>query len=124
MTNICNVKVVHIRPQYQNLKQWCEDKDNVYIARKGIVFVPTGPLTTERYPSEDSVWANPFKIGKDLTRDDCCAKYQEYISNRLEREPLLVKELLKLKGKNLGCWCVPERCHGEILLELIEKYDK
>lgn len=27
-----------------------------------------------------------------------------------------------MKGKNLGCWCHPEPCHEDILLELIEKY--
>ncbi len=24
-----------------------------------------------------------------------------------------------MKGKNLGCWCAPEPCHGNILLELL-----
>jgi len=27
-----------------------------------------------------------------------------------------------MKGKNLGCWCFPEPCHGNVLLELIDEY--
>ena len=29
-----------------------------------------------------------------------------------------------MKGKNLGCWCNPEPCHGDVLLELIDLYTK
>jgi hypothetical protein len=33
-----------------------------------------------------------------------------------------LKQLRELKGKELGCWCKPNKCHGDILLELIDKY--
>jgi hypothetical protein len=26
--------------------------------------------------------------------------------------------LPELRGKDLACWCAPERCHGQVLLEL------
>jgi hypothetical protein len=39
-----------LRPKYKNLKEWCEDKNNVYIRRGGIVFIDN-----ERYPKSDSV---------------------------------------------------------------------
>ncbi len=29
--------------------------------------------------------------------------------------------LHKLKGKRLGCWCHPDKCHGDILVELLEE---
>ena len=41
--------------------------------------------------------------------------------DRLSKEPELRKELLNLKGKNLGCWCKPERCHGDTLIECINE---
>jgi len=28
-----------------------------------------------------------------------------------------------MKGKNIGCWCFPEPCHGDVLLELIDNYE-
>ena len=31
-------------------------------------------------------------------------------------------DLFELKDKTLGCWCYPEKCHGDVLIELVEKY--
>ena len=125
-TTLVNVKVAHIRPQYDNLKEWCDDENNVYIARKGVVFVPDGNGGKVRYPPSDSTWANPFKLpkGKNTEEDRVVVskKYEEYIRERLDNEPGLVEQLLTLRGKNLGCWCVPKTCHGKILLTLLEEY--
>ena len=49
-------------------------------------------------------------------------KYREYIIKKLDKDPELVKELRQLKGKNLGCWCKPNDCHGDVLIELINEY--
>ena len=75
-----------------------------------------------RFPQYSSNFANPYKIGKDGSREEILVKYKDYIVNKLKNDKELVMELLSLKGKNLGCWCCPERCHGEILLELIDTY--
>ncbi len=113
---VVNCKVGYIRPKYENLREWMKDPEHVYIARRGVVFVEG-----ERFPKQDSVWANPFKIGKDGNREEVIAKYETYIRDRLVKEPALKEELLKLKGKCLGCWCAPEPCHGDVLLKLIEE---
>jgi hypothetical protein len=120
-TKVVNVKVQYIRPKYNNLKEWCEDPNNIYIARKGVVFVKT-ETGKERYPKQDSIWANPFKIDKDNERENLIDKYRTYIFDKLEKEPQLRVELKKLQSKSLGCWCKPEACHGDVLLEAIEKY--
>lgn len=62
-----------------------------------------------------SKWANPFRIGRDGTREEVIAKYREYII----REPELLSALPELRGKILACWCRPARCHGDVLLELL-----
>ncbi len=111
-----NVKVKFIRPKYDNLKEWMQDNNNVYIGRGGVVFVDN-----ERYPKEKSVWSNPFKIGKDRNRDEVLDKYEKYIRDLLKKNSKLIEELLMLKGKNLGCWCVPNKCHGHILLKIINE---
>lgn len=125
-TKLVNVRVANIRPQYENLKEWCEDEDNVYIGRKGIVFVPDATGGKSRYPASDSLWANPFKLPKGKDKEDdrtsVIDQYETYIRERLENEPDLVEELLLLQGKNLGCWCTPKPCHGNVLLRLIEEY--
>ena len=64
-----------------------------------------------------SKWHNPFRIDKDGTRDEVIAMYKSYIFHN----PLLVSSLHELKDKRLGCWCKPEPCHGEVLVELIDE---
>ena len=36
----------------------------------------------------------------------------------LLQQPNLLAALPELRGKDLVCWCAPERCHGDILIEL------
>lgn len=114
-TNIVNCKVGFIRPEYNNLKEWIDDKKNVYIGRKGVVFVDG-----KRFPEENSIFANPYKVGKDGTREVVIDKYKKYIEEKMKTDKTLVSELKLLKGKNLGCWCYPEKCHGNVLVELCE----
>ncbi len=116
--SVVNVKVAHIRPLgYQTLKDWIADDRNVYVGRAGVVFVDG-----VRFPPTASPFANPFKIGKDGTRDDVLRKFRDYMTGRLESSPALIAELLTLRDKHLGCWCAPEPCHGHILLELIDRF--
>src|ERR1700677_560670 len=66
---------------------------------------------------EQSKWHNPFQITKDCSREQCIAKYRNYILNNKK----LMSELKELEGKVLGCWCAPELCHGDVLVELLEE---
>lgn len=85
------------------------DEYDVYIGR-----------SNRRYKLPLSIWANPFKIGPDGTREEVIAKYREYVL----AEPRLMAHLPELRGKRLGCWCkerdrdVP--CHGDVLAELAD----
>ncbi len=66
-----------------------------------------------------SVWANPFKIGRDGTRDEVIDQYRAYLQTR----PDLLGRLEELRGKRLACWCAPEPCHGNVLAELAENLE-
>lgn len=70
----------------------------------------------EVYIGRGSKWGNPFVIGKDGNRDDVCDKYEAYL---LSNQTLL-DALPELKGKKLGCFCKPQRCHGDILAKLAD----
>jgi len=64
-----------------------------------------------------SVWYNKPGVGKDKSeakRNAVCAAYEKRLNNR----PELLARLPELKGKVLGCWCYPLRCHGHLLAEL------
>jgi hypothetical protein len=69
------------------------------------------------YIGRPSKWGNPFVIGIDGTRSEVIEKYREWILT----QPDLLNSLHELKGKTLGCWCAPKRCHGDILEEMANK---
>lgn len=120
-TKVVNVKVNYIRPCYNNLKEWCEDRNNLYIGRRGIVFINNNGKK-ERYPKEDSKFANPFKVGRDGTLDDILIKYERHLRKELVDGIISKEDITNLSGKNLGCWCKPNPCHGDILLKYINMY--
>ena len=63
-------------------------------------------------------WGNPFKIGPDGDRAQVLASYRAHIEGTLARQP---DYLEPLRGKDLICWCHPEPCHGDVILELLSK---
>jgi hypothetical protein len=113
--SIKNVRVANIRKEgYKNLKEWMADPNNVYIGRRGVVFIDG-----KRYPEESSPFANPYKINDSNSRSEVIRKYQTYIIDLLSKSESLRQQLMNLKNKNLGCWCHPESCHGDILMEIL-----
>lgn len=78
-----------------------------------------GPEETEDrvYVARPSKWGNPFVEDVDGTREEVIARYREY----LVQQPHLMAALPELKGKDLICWCVPQQCHAQFLLELANK---
>lgn len=60
-----------------------------------------------------SKWGNPFKEGN---RDQVIRQYRDY----LLKSPELLNQIGELRGKRLGCWCLPLSCHGQVLLELLK----
>lgn len=69
------------------------------------------------YIGRPSKWGNPFAIGRDGTREQVIAKYEEWIRS----QPHLMSALPELKGKVLGCWCAPQACHGDVLVRLAKE---
>ena len=67
------------------------------------------------YIGRGSKWGNPFKIGIDGTREDVIEQYRDWIQTQSH----LLNSLEELRGKTLGCFCSPQACHGDILVELL-----
>ena len=73
-----------------------------------------------------SIFGNPFVLSKVLldkgyTREECIHDYRKYFYNRIQNELTFQEAVLKLKGKPLGCWCTPLPCHGDIIIEYLDK---
>jgi len=78
------------------------------------------------YIGRGSKWGCPFTIIKDRptlakeivdSKEEALEKYREYVLST----PELMNSLHELEGKVLGCFCKPDKCHGDVLLELLEK---
>jgi len=50
-------------------------------------------------------------------RADVVAMYRRW----LLLQPNLLAALPELRGKDLVCWCAPETCHGDVLIELANR---
>lgn len=93
--------------------------------------IRTSPKLVEQAKREDrfvlidrtTLWGNPFSHRRDTiarwlvrTRDEAIARYEEW----LKTQPVLVENLPTLRGKLLGCHCLPEPCHGLVLARLAD----
>jgi predicted NAD-dependent protein-ADP-ribosyltransferase YbiA (DUF1768 family) len=122
VTKVVNVSVKTIRPKYDNLGEWyANSDDNVYIGRRCMPGFINEEGKHERYIKVDSKWANPYQISAKDDRDTVIKKYKEYILQKIKEDPIKYN-IEELRGKNLGCWCHPERCHGDILIEILNSF--
>jgi Domain of unknown function (DUF4326) len=88
------------------------------------VFSPNGlPV---KCVDRTSRWGNPFKIGKDGTREEIIQKYRTWFltgtdSRKIGRfivDPQSLRERIhELKGFNLACCPADLACHADFLLE-------
>ena len=93
-------RVVNVRHQQQ--------ADAIYVGRA----VPSRGLA-------DSPFGNPYKLGRDATpadRADVIQKYRSWLLGQRE----LLRRLHELRGRTLACWCAPEPCHANVLVELVD----
>lgn len=73
-----------------------------------------------------SALANPFRIGRDGSRQAVIKHYRDW----LRANPKLLANLPRLRGKPLACWCRHDgedrtpgnACHGDVLIELLDRY--
>ena len=119
--------VEEVKPEYD----WTEDE----LKRKAIVesggtvvanmhqdkdrALLTWARKTDRFVRIDrsSDWGNPFEMGDDGDRDTVCNSYEIFFPRKFS----LHNRLDELKGKVLGCWCYPSRCHGMYLIAKVEE---
>jgi len=72
------------------------------------------------YIGRGSKFGNPYIIGKDGTREEVIEKYRDWFNKKIKK-PRFRKEVLKLRGKKLGCYCAPKACHGDVIIEWLNE---
>lgn len=64
------------------------------------------------YVGRPTKWGNPFLV-ETLGREKAVEAYRDYLLRSG-----LIAEIGELRGKDLVCWCAPEACHADVLIEL------
>lgn len=64
-------------------------------------------------------WGNKFYMDQDseAERNRVCDEHLAW----LPTQPKLIEALPELIGKRLGCWCKPQRCHGDNLIIIMKQ---
>lgn len=78
---------------------------DVYIGREG--------------HGHDGYWGNPYSVVRDGGRERAIELYRKYFLNRLRIDPTFASKVQSLRGKRLGCFCVPKPCHGNVIAEYL-----
>lgn len=79
------------------------------------------------YIGRGGKWGNPFShknralaTYKVSSRKESIEKHREWIKT----QPDLIRDLHELKGKVLGCFCKPKKCHGDTLVEMVNELNQ
>lgn len=87
--------------------QWKNDSRYVYIGRKG--------------KGVDGYFGNPYRLKKGEQKGASLSRYEDYFYKRLETDPEFARRIRSLKGKVLVCFCKPRPCHGDVIVEYLNR---
>lgn len=73
------------------------------------------------YIGRGSPWGNPYRIGEDGNRTEVIEAYRKYARRMLSENPHWLR---RLEGKDLVCYCAPQACHGDVLLEMMPVWEE
>lgn len=70
---------------------------------------------------EDGYFGNPFTTGSSGGRREAIARFKTYFLERIDKDAEFKTRVLALKGKQLGCFCKPKACHGDVIAEWLNQ---
>lgn len=73
-----------------------------------------------QYIGRGSIFGNPFVIGEDGNRSEVIGKYKEYARGNLKLRGA-IRDLPE--ESILGCFCSPQPCHGDVIIEIWKEYN-
>jgi len=76
------------------------------------------------YIGRGSLFGNPFKISRHQDRIDVIEKYKEWFHNQIRIDIHFKISVLLLRNKKLGCYCKPKPCHGDVIVEYLNAWER
>jgi hypothetical protein len=67
----------------------------------------------------DGYFGNPYHV-EPHGREVAISLFKSYFHRRIKIDPVFRLRVLALRGKSLGCYCKPQDCHGDVIVEWIE----
>ncbi len=67
-------------------------------------------------------FGNPFLMEKDggnYSREGCVEAYREWFKDKIRTDPEFRDAVEELRGETLGCYCAPQPCHGDVILDYL-----
>lgn len=89
-----------------------------------VVHCKRAPRDSFTYIGRPSRWGNPFNLENakdDEARRDVIERYKVWFLQKVESDPEFRESVESLRGADLGCWCAPRACHGDVIIEWLEK---
>lgn len=70
---------------------------------------------------QSGYYGNPFRSGN---RVQDIEDFKKYFYHRLKTDSEFKNSVLQLRGKVLGCFCHPSRCHGHVIADYLNSSTK
>ena len=86
------------------------------VLNRKAVGLPKGAI----YIGRPSTFGNPFRLGRDGDRGQVIRKFEKYFLRRVKADPSFRAQIEALRGRDLGCFCAPLPCHGEVIRAWLE----
>jgi hypothetical protein len=61
-----------------------------------------------------------YVCGRYHDRDDCIAAFRDDFFKKLTEDAEFKNRVKELRGKTLGCFCKPKKCHGDVIAEYVD----
>lgn len=69
---------------------------------------------------QDGYFGNPFRLEYDELRGSTIERYKKWFYKRINEDHDFREAIHKLEGKVLGCFCKPQACHGDVIVNYLE----
>lgn len=111
----------HIPIGWGEPHQWPVDREVVDIGRAN-----RGDAVMTNTPPGDAGWlGNPYRLGGDggdHSREESVERYRNAFYSLADSQTEFRDAVEDLRGSILLGWCTPELCHGDVLLEWLDRH--